>query len=299
MTQLEKSRNTASAAAQRRLLTGGQHDNGGMDGTSEPDAAALGALQAQALAMAASGDCGPAASEVNERLVALCPDDAHAHARLARCREQAGDLELAAVHYRETLRLRPTLSVARRRLAAVERRQSDRRVAQVATTWRQAVSLGRRALGEGDHGLALQLFERAVALGGGEAAHRGAIKALVLAGQLADAEARCVAELNRGPRDRTMLLLQLAAIRRRQGRPQDAVRICTRLAATRQAPAILTVLAAALADQGRIGEAAVALRRLLAIAPDDKLALATAARIRAMSGPVGPRPGTSQSGADR
>jgi hypothetical protein len=96
-------RDLAALEAARRALGGGG-DNG------VPAAAAP--LQRQADQLASIGDWGPAAEDVNRRLLELDPQRKVAMTRLARCLREKGEAEAAEALYIEILALDPANMIA-------------------------------------------------------------------------------------------------------------------------------------------------------------------------------------------
>ena len=93
----------AALEAARRALGGG-----GDDGLP----AITGLLQRQADQLASSGDWGPAAEDVNRRLLELDPRRKVAMTRLARCLREKGEAEAAEALYIEILALDPANMIA-------------------------------------------------------------------------------------------------------------------------------------------------------------------------------------------
>src|SRR3989440_11275166 len=92
----------AALNAARRALGGG--DN--------PLPAGVGALQRQADQLASLGDWGPAAEDVNRRLLELDPRRKVAMTRLARCLREKGEAEAAEALYIEILAVDPANMIA-------------------------------------------------------------------------------------------------------------------------------------------------------------------------------------------
>ena len=93
----------AALDAARRALGGG-----GDNGLS----ASAGPLQRQADQLASMGDWGPAAEDVNRRLLELDPQRKVAMTRLARCLREKGDAEAAEALYIEILAVDPANMIA-------------------------------------------------------------------------------------------------------------------------------------------------------------------------------------------
>ena len=96
-------RDSAALDAARRALGGGG-DNG--------LAASTGPLQRQADQLASTGDWGPAAEDVNRRLLELDPQRKVAMTRLARCLREKGEAEAAEALYIEILAVDPANMIA-------------------------------------------------------------------------------------------------------------------------------------------------------------------------------------------
>lgn len=69
--------------------------------------------------LAASGDWGPEAEEVNRRLIELDPSHVVAYTRLAKCLREKGDAEPAEALYRRVLELEPANRIAANFLASL------------------------------------------------------------------------------------------------------------------------------------------------------------------------------------
>ncbi len=85
-------------------------------------------LEERARALAVAQDFGPAALDLNRRLVTENPADAGSRTRLARCYLQAGQIEEAEAEYREVLRLNPRNRIAAGGLEEVDRIRHERDV---------------------------------------------------------------------------------------------------------------------------------------------------------------------------
>jgi tetratricopeptide (TPR) repeat protein len=99
----DEQRDLAALNAARRALGGGG---------DSPLPAATGSLQRQADQLAGMGDWGPAAEEVNRRLLELDPQRKVAMTRLARCLREKGEAEAAEALYVEILALDPSNVIA-------------------------------------------------------------------------------------------------------------------------------------------------------------------------------------------
>ena len=131
-------RDLAALEAARRALGGGG-DNG--------VAAAAAPLQRQADQLASVGDWGPAAEDVNRRLLELDPQRKVAMTRLARCLREKGDAEAAEALYLEILALDPVNMIASNFLRGL-RLQRERAVAdelEAAVVARKAAAATKRA----------------------------------------------------------------------------------------------------------------------------------------------------------
>jgi hypothetical protein len=96
-------RDLAALEAARRALGGGG-DNGVPAGVAP--------LQRQADQLASIGDWGPAAEDVNRRLLELDPQRKVAMTRLARCLREKGEAEAAEALYIDILALDPANMIA-------------------------------------------------------------------------------------------------------------------------------------------------------------------------------------------
>jgi len=96
-------RDLAALEAARRALGGGG-DNGVPAGAAP--------LQRQADQLASIGDWGPAAEDVNRRLLELDPQRKVAMTRLARCLREKGEAEAAEALYIEILAVDPANMIA-------------------------------------------------------------------------------------------------------------------------------------------------------------------------------------------
>jgi hypothetical protein len=99
----DEQRDLAALEAARRALGGGS-DNGVPAGAAP--------LQRQADQLASIGDWGPAAEDVNRRLLELDPQRKVAMTRLARCLREKGEAEAAEALYIEILAVDPANMIA-------------------------------------------------------------------------------------------------------------------------------------------------------------------------------------------
>jgi hypothetical protein len=99
----DEQRDLAALEAARRALGGGG-DNGVPAGAAP--------LQRQADQLASIGDWGPAAEDVNRRLLELDPQRKVAMTRLARCLREKGEAEAAEALYIEILAVDPANMIA-------------------------------------------------------------------------------------------------------------------------------------------------------------------------------------------
>jgi hypothetical protein len=99
----DEQRDLAALEAARRALGGGG-DNGAPAGAAP--------LQRQADQLASIGDWGPAAEDVNRRLLELDPQRKVAMTRLARCLREKGEAEAAEALYIEILAVDPANMIA-------------------------------------------------------------------------------------------------------------------------------------------------------------------------------------------
>jgi tetratricopeptide (TPR) repeat protein len=131
-------RDLAALEAARRALGGGG-DNGVPAGAAP--------LQRQADQLASIGDWGPAAEDVNRRLLELDPKRNVAMTRLARCLREKGEAEAAEALYIEILAVDPANMIASNFLRGL-RLQRERAVAdelEAAVVARKAAAATKKA----------------------------------------------------------------------------------------------------------------------------------------------------------
>ena len=123
--------------AARRALGGGD----------SPLPAGTGSLQRQADQLAIMGDWGPAAEDVNRRLLEMDPGRKVAMTRLARCLREKGDGEAAEALYVEILALDPTNLIASNFLRGLrlKREQAIADAAEAAVAAKKAAAAMKKA----------------------------------------------------------------------------------------------------------------------------------------------------------
>jgi hypothetical protein len=134
----DEQRDLAALEAARRALGGGG-DNGVPAGAAP--------LQRQADQLASIGDWGPAAEDVNRRLLELDPKRKVAMTRLARCLREKGEAEAAEALYIEILAVDPANMIASNFLRGL-RLQRERAVAdelEAAVVARKAAAATKKA----------------------------------------------------------------------------------------------------------------------------------------------------------